>query len=152
MTQICVVCTQKDLSWAVENPFSSLFLEDLLLTEAQAATRNTCTFTLACVELNARSSPRSPSGNGSSSGPAQRVYTGVGPQEDGTFSTALEVSYPRRLCKQVAHAARDACALQDFTMCPVDFQEAALLQHSGAGFQSHGNGRDNKVQPPKLHP
>ena len=37
MAQICVVCTQKDLSCAVENPFSSLFWRISFWTEAQTS-------------------------------------------------------------------------------------------------------------------
>ena len=37
VTQICVVCTQKGLSWAVENPFSSLFWRTSFWTEAQSS-------------------------------------------------------------------------------------------------------------------
>ena len=138
VTQICVVCTQKGLSWAVENPFSSLFWRTSFWTEAQSSCNpkyvhvHSCMYgaerkkftTLAFLGMVALEGLHKECDN-------KRRHKHWGwSSEDGTFSTALAVSYPRRLCKQVAHAVRDACALQDFTMCPVDFQEAALLPNT----------------------
>ena len=138
VTQICVVCTQKGLSWAVENPFSSLFWRTSFWTEAQSSCNrkyvhfHSCMYgaerkkftTLAFLGMVALEGLHKECDN------KHRHKHWGWSSEDGTFSTALEVSYPRRLCKQVAHAVRDACAWQDFTMCPVDFQEAALLPNT----------------------
>ena len=135
VAEVCIMCKERDLAWAVENPFSSLFWRTTFWNKVQTAcnpryvhfhscmfgaARKKCT-TLAFLGIDNMASLHRECDN-------RHEHKPWGwSSEDGSFATALEVSYPAKLCKEVAKVLKESAQKRGFTMTPLDMESAAQL-------------------------
>ncbi|CAE7255146.1 unnamed protein product [Symbiodinium sp. CCMP2592] len=135
VTQVCIRCTDKQLPWTVENPFSSLFWRTSFWTEAQSRCNPRYVQFHSCMYGSDRKKNTALAFFGKV--PLDRLHAECDnshahkswgwSHEDQTFSTSLESAYPAKLCKQVAHAVKDACEADNFVMEPLDMLRASQL-------------------------
>ncbi|CAE7634617.1 unnamed protein product, partial [Symbiodinium microadriaticum] len=135
VSQVCNRCQEQHLSWAVENPFSSLFWRTSFWKAAHLGCAPKYVHFHACMYGGERKKFTTIAFQGmlrletlhkecdNSHSHKPRGWS----DEEGAFSTSVEAAYPTQFCRQVARALRDACEANGFVMCPKDMLEASHM-------------------------
>ena len=158
---VCILCTQNKVAWITENPSNSLFWRTSMWQQVHQQCNPLYVHHHACVYGSQRKKSTVLACQGipqikrickQCDGQHLHLQWGI---ESTTqrFATALEVSYPHKLCQEVAACVQDYATSQGIQILPQDLAQASDTPQAdddcSRAFASQGT---TKLRLPQLMP